>query len=278
VRANTSRELRLAFDSSVEQYDAGRTRFDAGLISDLTAWAQLRPGDLVLEVGAGTGQLTSALLEAGIRVVALEPGPNMAAWLKRRFQDQPGFTVEASLFEDFAARDGQFAAVVSANAFHWVDPAVSYAKAARLLEPRGTLGLIWNFPILADEDLQRRLNREVFLDDLSDFRRGPGGYVEGLLELLAAGRQELTRSGLFEQPHWVLKTERLVWTTDRYIAFLSSLANGVGLAYELDGRVRSGLAHRSELSVVNHVYIGVARKNEAVAHQPVHKVGVLGPA
>ncbi len=260
MRANTSRELRLAFDSSVEQYDAGRTRFEASLISDLTAWAELRPRDLVLEVGAGTGQLTSALLGAGLRVVALEPGPNMAAYLQRRFQDQVGFTVQESLFEDYEATQGQFAAVMSANAFHWLDPAVSYAKAARLLQRRGSLGLIWNFPILANGELQRRLNNEVFLDDLAAFRREPDGYVEGLVELLAAGRQELTGSGLFEEPHWVLKTERLLWTTDRYIAFLSSLANGVALTDQLDRRVRPAVANLGELSIANHIYAGVARE------------------
>jgi Ribosomal RNA adenine dimethylase len=103
MRANTSRELRLAFDSSVEQYDAGRIPFEAGLISNLTAWAELRPRDLVLEVGAGTGQLTSALLGAGLRVVAIEPGPNMAAYLQHRFHDQPGFSLQESLFEDYEA-------------------------------------------------------------------------------------------------------------------------------------------------------------------------------
>jgi 16S rRNA A1518/A1519 N6-dimethyltransferase RsmA/KsgA/DIM1 with predicted DNA glycosylase/AP lyase activity len=34
----------------------------------------LEPGARVLEVGAGTGQLTQALLEVGFDVVALEPG------------------------------------------------------------------------------------------------------------------------------------------------------------------------------------------------------------
>jgi SAM-dependent methyltransferase len=260
VRANTSRELRLAFDAAVGQYDAGRPRFDVGLINDLITWAELRPGDLVLEVGAGTGQLTRALLRTGLQVVALEPGPNMAAYLKDSFADQPGFSVEQSLFEDYETEEGQFDAVVSANAFHWVDPAVSYARAAQLLRRRGSLGLIWNFVILADGGLQRRLNNAVFLDDLSDFARPAEGYVEGLGELLAAGRQELTGSGLFEEPHWALKTEQLVWTTDRYIAFQSSLANGVARADQLYRRVHSALADVDELPVVNHIYIGVARK------------------
>jgi len=260
VRANTSRELQLAFDSSVAQYDAGRPRFDGGLVDDLISWAELRPGDLVLEVGAGTGQLTTALMRAGLRVVALEPGPNMAAHLRHTFHDEHGFTMEQSVFEDYEAADRQFAAVVSANAFHWIDPTVSYAKAARLLRRRGSLGLIWNFPILADRDLQRRLNNDAFTDELADFSREPDGYVEALLELLAGGRDELMASGLFDEPRWELKTERLLWTTGRYIAFLSSLANGVALAATLDRRARSVLADLHEISIANHIYLGVARR------------------
>jgi hypothetical protein len=42
-----------------------------------------------------------------------------------------------------------------------VDPAVSYAKAAGLLAPGGSLVLLWNFTFLP-ADLQRELNEKVF--------------------------------------------------------------------------------------------------------------------
>lgn len=43
------------------------------------------PGDLVVDIGAGTGALTRALADAGAEVVALELAPPLAAELRGRF-------------------------------------------------------------------------------------------------------------------------------------------------------------------------------------------------
>jgi 23S rRNA (adenine-N6)-dimethyltransferase len=51
----------------------------------LVADAGIGRGDLVLDIGAGTGALTSALLAAGARVLAVELHPGRAGELRRRF-------------------------------------------------------------------------------------------------------------------------------------------------------------------------------------------------
>jgi 23S rRNA (adenine-N6)-dimethyltransferase len=53
--------------------------------SRLVADAAIGPGDLVLDIGAGTGALTAPLVAAGARVVAVELHPGRAAELRRRF-------------------------------------------------------------------------------------------------------------------------------------------------------------------------------------------------
>jgi 23S rRNA (adenine-N6)-dimethyltransferase len=66
----------------------------------LVRQADVVPGDLVYDLGAGTGFVTSALIAAGARVIAVERDPNLARKLRTRFAAAPGVTVlEADLAE-----------------------------------------------------------------------------------------------------------------------------------------------------------------------------------
>lgn len=71
---------------------------DRPLIGQLVRSSGAGDGDLVLDLGAGYGAITSALAQAGARVIAVERDPGLAGRLRRRFGEHPGVrVVEADL-------------------------------------------------------------------------------------------------------------------------------------------------------------------------------------
>jgi 23S rRNA (adenine-N6)-dimethyltransferase len=61
----------------------------------IVADAGVRPGELVVDIGAGRGALTAQLLQAGARVIAVELHPGRARHLRARFAGAPVTVVEA---------------------------------------------------------------------------------------------------------------------------------------------------------------------------------------
>jgi 23S rRNA (adenine-N6)-dimethyltransferase len=61
------------------------------------ARAGIRHGDLVVDLGAGTGALTAALVDAGAQVIAIELHPARVAELRERFRGTPVTVVRADV-------------------------------------------------------------------------------------------------------------------------------------------------------------------------------------
>jgi FkbM family methyltransferase len=72
----------------------GTRRKQRALFSDL-----IRPGDLVVDVGANIGEFTAAFRDCGARVVAVEPQPRLTAH-RRRYRSDPEVTVVATALSD----------------------------------------------------------------------------------------------------------------------------------------------------------------------------------
>ena len=66
---------------------------DSGVLADIAAAVRVPAEGLLFEIGAGTGQLTGTLLDAGHEVVALEIEPRLLEHLRRRFPDRPRLTL-----------------------------------------------------------------------------------------------------------------------------------------------------------------------------------------
>jgi ubiquinone/menaquinone biosynthesis C-methylase UbiE len=138
----TARGYGKVFDEIAAEYDRHRPAYPDKLIDQACQVAGIGSGDHVLEVGCGSGQLTRALLARGVHVTAVEPGQNLIALARRNLDGAGAVEFVNAQFEDAVLPREQFQAVFSASAFHWVDPKVSWQKAADVLVPGGTLALV----------------------------------------------------------------------------------------------------------------------------------------
>jgi SAM-dependent methyltransferase len=154
------RRLGSVFDLAAEAYDAVRPSYPPSLIDLAIKRGDLAAGSRVLEVGCGTGKLTELLVERGLRVDAVDPGANLIAIAQRRLGHTHAVAFHLGRFEDVELPRQPFDAVFSATAFHWVDPAVGWAKAAAHLKVGGSFALL-SHVIRRDE--QSRAIQDEFL-------------------------------------------------------------------------------------------------------------------
>jgi trans-aconitate methyltransferase len=135
-----SREASDKFSAQATDYDRHRPRYPGGVVDDMVAMAGLSVRSRVIEIGAGTGIATEMLVERGLSVTAIEPASALRAVAASKVGGRVHF-VEGQ-FEDFVPTSA-VPLVTAFNAWHWVDPSVGTDLAARLIEPGGSLALVW---------------------------------------------------------------------------------------------------------------------------------------
>jgi SAM-dependent methyltransferase len=137
---NVHQTAAKAWGESAELYDRARPGYPPEAI-DFLHELGLGPDSDVLDLAAGTGKLTRALIAAGARVTAVEPLFAMRQMLQQRM---PEATVMEGTAERIPAEDETMDLVTVAQAFHWFDAAAAVREIQRVLKPGGGLAAIWN--------------------------------------------------------------------------------------------------------------------------------------
>jgi SAM-dependent methyltransferase len=131
------------FASVADSYERGRPDYPPAVVGALIAELGLAPAAAVLDLAAGTGKLTRALLAAGLDVVAVEP----QAPLREVLASSIGVErVRDGLAEAIPLAPASVAAVTVADAFHWFEHEPALAEIHRVLAPGGGLAVIWTVP------------------------------------------------------------------------------------------------------------------------------------
>ena len=129
------------FGREAEEYERVRPSYPADAVAWLVDNLGLGPGRTVLDLAAGTGKLTRLLVPFGAAVLAAEPVDGM----RRGFVAAvPGVPIVAAVAEALPVAGASLDAITVAQAFHWFDADRAFGEFARVLRPRGRVGLIWN--------------------------------------------------------------------------------------------------------------------------------------
>lgn len=196
-----------SFGTDAERYDRTRPTYPEAMVAAITAAS---PGPNVLDVGTGTGIAARLFKAHGCNVLGVEVDDRMAEVARRH-----GIEVELAKFEDWDPRGRAFDTVVSAQTWHWIDPAAGAAKAAEALAPNGRLALCWNVfqppPEIAGAFSE--VSRDVLPAAVPDIWSRPA--MEGYAMLAERAEKGLRESGAFAGPEqWRFDWERPYTTAE----------------------------------------------------------------
>jgi SAM-dependent methyltransferase len=129
-------EEATSFGNVADSYD----RVRPGPAAAALDWLVPAGCEVAVDLAAGTGLFTRALLGRAARVVAVEPDARMREVLARR---SPGVDVREGRGEAMPLPDASADAVFVSTAWHWLDRSRAVPEIARVLRPGGRLGVIW---------------------------------------------------------------------------------------------------------------------------------------
>jgi SAM-dependent methyltransferase len=234
ARGVTLHHLAERFSAVAARYESGRPDYPPAVVGAIAAELRVPPGGTVLDLGAGTGKLTRALVAEGCDAVAIEPQP--------------------ALREAIPLPDRSVDAITVADAFHWFDGARALPEMARVLRDGGGIAVIttgrdWREASWGGE-----------LAELITHSRPEHPFFDG-----ESWQQELQNAGGWEEPWDVRLVVRQPSSAERIIDHIASFSWIAAMEEaereQMLGRMREIIqaGETPELLAVNF-YVGLSRR------------------
>jgi SAM-dependent methyltransferase len=263
---------RSTFTEVAELYDRVRNRYPTELFTDLIRLARLDETSRILEIGTGTGIATLPPARLGCRIVGIELGAEMAEVARRKLADYPNVDICVAAFEEWApvgtSNGGLFDLVMSATAFHWIDPAVRFSKSAALLRPGGHLAILnyWHAAGGADSFFERvQKFYELYMPGTE-----PGLKLTDPRQMVP-DTSDLEACGWFAKPEVRMYITEETYTREQYIELLTTYSGHRTLDEDRRQRLLDAIGE-----LIDREYAGSIRKcylNELVVAEVLNTRG-----
>jgi SAM-dependent methyltransferase len=259
--------LRRTFDEVALDYQDARPEYPDALYATLLALTGVRPrADALCEVGSASGKATLPLARRGFAITCVELGAALAAQARRNLAPFERVTVVNADFETWEppAREA-FGLVFAATAWHWIDPAVKYRKAASLLRPGGHLAFWEAVHVVPDGGDPFFAEIQDVYDEIGSGM--PGGWVSPTTETLPSAEAEVAETGLFSDTVARRFQWEIQYTAESYIRLLETFSSNLVMEPwqkdRLYGEIRRRLALRPDGLVRRHwgAVLTVTRKH-----------------
>jgi SAM-dependent methyltransferase len=149
----------VRFTDRVQAYASGRPGYPPQIADYLARELDLPPGAVIVDLGSGTGLSSRIFLQAGFRVIGVEPNARMRGWAEQALAREPAFRSVAGSAQATTLKDACADCVIAAQAFHWFDLEATRAEALRILRGRPRAALIWNVRRTQESEFSRGYER-----------------------------------------------------------------------------------------------------------------------
>lgn len=226
-----------SFDSVAELYDLYRPSYPSKIIEIIHSITRIPKSGKILEIGSGTGKATKLFIENGYNVHCIDPGNNLVEVAKHKFAYYPDISYEVTRFEDWRVKENYFDLIASAQAFHWVDPAIGYRKVNKSLKSGRYIALFWNMYVGFDRPIDKEIE-DVYKEHVPDLAK----QREKIEEVIKQREVAINNSGEFTD----VSVHRVEWsktfTTEKYLGLLNTYSDHICIPEKTRNELFKGIA------------------------------------
>ena len=140
----TFADAKQRFSSRVADYVRYRPSYPSKVLDLLRSECGLRSGQVIADIGSGTGLLSELFLKNGNRVYGVEPNKEMRQAGEEYLASYDGFSSIEGSAESTTLDDSSIDFITAGQSFHWFEPDSARREFVRILKPNGSMVIAWN--------------------------------------------------------------------------------------------------------------------------------------